>query len=821
MINNVMTSRILLGGVLLMGSLLPVSSVAAPQYAMTCASCHDMPPLDSQIRDPHTGAFRGNHRTHQPAGAAISNCAVCHDAAGYTTGHLDGRISFRASVNESPAGGRYKVGGLEVAFRNQTALPIPGSCSNVNCHFESDTPLWGSSPFRYVDPNDNDCDKCHGAPPAGTAPGYAGGADGSHSRHETYYSGVTQCRKCHADHTSGARFAHATSAGRRPLIMQLRDPQNVPGGAYSGPVDDYLPSLNNQFGQCTATYCHSDGKSLPTYRTVTWGSGPLASDCTGCHGNAASRTLSGRHTAHTDNSGYLGTNFGCAECHAKTVAAEGSIKDRMLHVNKFVDYSGSRAGRSAACSSFYCHSDGKGRFTDPGTWSAGAPIDDCKGCHGARTVADGAAFTSVAGEPNYASVGVGGATSNSHFYHVGTSGASTCDTCHTLTTTTGTSIRIGSSSHLDGSIDVNFNPAKAGGAAQWGNNRTCTNVACHSGVPVQWGEARHCDMCHPTNKLKGAHAKHLSGTRPLFYGYTANRSFGDDITGRYEFGCSNCHPVANGNHGNGQVLLDFRPAVAGQGVSLLRSRNSAGITTAGVAGVAGGTTADSIPGSRVECLNLYCHSNGYLPDLAYASTPEWYGGAFTGDRCACCHGNSPNSVIPGSAAHAVHVVGIHPEDIYTGKGGRLEPGSSGNVSHGVSSQATTINCHTCHNATVTYPRNDRNTACAGCHSSYSETARINNRGRHVNGVVEVSFANIAIVSKAQLRPTSFASYTGQEWRRNGGNYKNGATAFDTSKKLLSTATWNAGNCANIACHFGIPVNWNDTGVSCLSCHKKL
>ena len=73
-------------------------------YNFNCSSCHTMPPLDGP-RDRATGAFRGNHQTHQPLNAHIENCAICHNSVSFTTGHYDGRISFVQNINNSPASG--------------------------------------------------------------------------------------------------------------------------------------------------------------------------------------------------------------------------------------------------------------------------------------------------------------------------------------------------------------------------------------------------------------------------------------------------------------------------------------------------------------------------------------------------------------------------------------------------------------------------------------------------------------------------------------------------------------------------------------------
>src|SRR6185369_8047524 len=132
--------------------------------ALSCNSCHGMPPLDSPVRSPSTGAFSGNHQTHQPGNATASDCATCHVTTGFTSSHRDGLIGFQSNLNNSPATAQYKVGGTAVSSKNQTSFPTPGSCSNVNCHFETDTPQWGSPAFGVR--SDVVCSTCHDAAPS-------------------------------------------------------------------------------------------------------------------------------------------------------------------------------------------------------------------------------------------------------------------------------------------------------------------------------------------------------------------------------------------------------------------------------------------------------------------------------------------------------------------------------------------------------------------------------------------------------------------------------------------------------------------------------
>src|SRR6266540_2025283 len=155
-------------GVISLGIALFYSGMAqaAPQYDVTCSTCHQMPPLDSAsgLREPATGAVKGNHKQH--AGTTAASCEKCHGngVANYPTGHRDKTIQVQGNINTSPATGTYNRPG----FLNQTSVPPAslGSCSNVNCHFEVVSDNWGvlpASTYTQIGANGTTCGKCHGA----------------------------------------------------------------------------------------------------------------------------------------------------------------------------------------------------------------------------------------------------------------------------------------------------------------------------------------------------------------------------------------------------------------------------------------------------------------------------------------------------------------------------------------------------------------------------------------------------------------------------------------------------------------------------------
>ena len=267
----------------------------------------------------------------------------------------------------------------------------------------------------------------------------------------------------------------------------------------------------------------------------------------------------------------------------------------------------------------------------------------------------------------------------------------------------------------------------------------------------------------------------------------------------------------------------------------LRSLNSA--TIDGLAAINGASGIFGASKVSVKCSASYCHSNGYAANLQYAESPDWYGPAYSGDKCAMCHGNSPDSGgKSGSAAHSIHAVGIHYTDIFNGQSRKIaSAGVNGvNAAHGAGNRSTTISCNICHNSTVTTSANDRNSSCstASCHGTGGVSkgeAIIANSALHVNGLVDVSFKPVQIATKAQVKPAHFKAYTSAasgNWLRNNSSYKQYTSSFDYARIPLNTFTmWSSsapgqGSCSNISCHNGAAVKWNDT-LNCQHCHKAL
>ena len=915
---------------------LAVGVMGGQALAADCTTCHTMPPTDAvapSFRNITTGAVKGSHQQHMGANAPAADCAKCHNNGSspttYQTNHAavgNFVIQMSTNINASPSGNATYAKGV---FFNQTSMPVMSTCSNVNCHFGTTTPTWGSAKFAYTSATANDCNKCHSSTGTGTGAAIGTLSGGSHPAHtSTTTLDVTGCSKCHPTYTT---FQHATSAGQRTIKIAISA-----GGTYTGGNMNYLPgqtgrtfgtcsntychgtaptpvwggtltggceachkastatgglpaghtihidptvaapgtgsytnaaadnstasaynfscaschgnNINNHangaantngaagiqfqystlgkspaynYGttaltdgngfkysngggstSCNATYCHSNGQG-GTGTSITWTTA-AAGNCNMCHGNNTNPTaLSGAHSKHIGNAA-TGGNFACADCHARTITNTDNrtLANKANHVNKFIDYSGANAGKAVvaygshvSCSNFYCHSDGKGNYTNPPAWTSGTTLG-CNGCHGTA---------STNGMPS----------TGNHSQHI--SAGAGCQNCHANTTTTGTTIT--GAGHISRTVDVNPGGTFAsGGSVNFSGTTTCSSITCHGAgkftpATATWGGTMNCDGCHPLASLSGAHQRHmglLTATTVTFYSYTANKSFGAETSPvKYGFGCATCHPVNAANHLNGTVDIELN-AVTGAGTMKQKT------TTATVNGTVGTAT--------VTCTATYCHGDGKNNT---GTTPAWNGAFANADRCANCHGNSPTT-----AAHSAHVVGIHYDDIYNGTSGLLPAAGAQaiNAGHGAGNRSTTLNCNICHNATVTSAANDKATTCstAACHGTggvAKGNAAIQYLQNHVNGRVDVQFANVAVSSKAQLRDGSFAGYTAAgngSWQRNRG-YKNYTSSYDVTKTtLFNTASFTSGTstCSNVACHGGKSVVWTQT-LTCQDCHSSL
>ncbi len=609
-------------------------------------------------------------------GGTTLNCTACHLSTGITTGKHAAHVNNDAFLGTSY--GCFTCHANTV--QNNTAIAsnpakhvntfadysgaragryttATGVCTASYCHSDGK----GNAPAVAVNWKDgsviNDCKGCHGlSSSAGFVsavgePNYVNTGVGtananSHDRHMGGV-GLYTCVYCHDD--------TVTSAGLKAGTLHLNGSKNIKAG--SGRTFNWTAGTKT----CDNISCH--GGPAP----IQWG-GSMPADCTGCHGGNTSSALpqtSGKHAAHMNNAAVLGTNYTCVVCHALTVGADRTIADPAYHGNGFKNYTGPTAGgrnsyttATGVCSAAYCHSDGKGRqnvaFTTANGWKSAATLD-CKGCHGNDI---SPAFTSVAGEPNYANAGAGQPRANNHQNHVDT-GAATCAYCHGATvSSTGTAI-IGS--HTNRVLDLVPGGSKT---FTWtAAGKTCSNISCHGGVgsfTQAWGTGitPNCLGCHGNNVASGTaiasgrHTAHVNNVAVLGSNYN----------------CTECHAktispdersfVTPANHGNG--YKNYSGGRAG--------RDSTYTTATGV------------------CSASYCHTDGKGTQKISTAT-GWNSG--TTLNCNGCHGTD--------AAPAFTAAAGEPNYANTGAN---QPRSNSHLKHvGTTGQAAT--CYFCHGTTVT------------------------------------------------------------------------------------------------------------------------
>ncbi|NJC88034.1 MAG: CxxxxCH/CxxCH domain-containing protein [Desulfuromonas sp.] len=548
---------------------------------------------------------------------------------------------------------------------------------------------------------------------------------------------------------------------------------------------------------CVSCHQHSKGFS--------------AGSCDECHaangvGHTHGTENAALHDAHA-NSGYVA---GCNTCHTHN----GSGPD---HLNGTVNFNNTRisntynyakaAGFGGTCGATNgCHD------ADAGEWAAGnlgnAGDNPCQDCHGSSA----GFFTLLQGWATSPQ----GPTSAKHPAHVGnTAFVSGCTSCHPHSGS--------GAQHVDTILQQTVSYVSA--------TQTCTN-SCHlANTTGDWtvGGVLACADCHNADgnpadlgsySLDQGNWPPASGSHPAHIGAGASAAYGDTVNhstaGAYEFGCGQCHGNAATAHANGIKTL------AGTGWN--------------------GST----------CNNSYCHSGKDATNTrVYATTPVW-GTSFAGDKCAKCHGNSPES-----GGHLEHQVGFHYNAIYSGLKDFLPVLNSDPVPAGLAGavaqlrghggtlladgtpNSTTITCYVCHNDTVTGKANDQNPVCAGCHdgtrASLKGNAAIVDKSKHVNTTVDIQFVDAKIRSKAQVRDDLFnVPELSNNWTRMNTYKKNDGSSYDEQPQTLrAMATtlggWNAADkSCQISCHLWeggrvdkYPVQWEGGAIICIDCHTRL
>jgi predicted CxxxxCH...CXXCH cytochrome family protein len=791
----------------------------------------------------------GLHAQHVNNAALLGTniaCAACHNGTvaaasdravtGLAT-HVDGTKTIAFS-----GGGTY----------NATAK----SCAATVCHAagkatapQPTVPSWTGAPLG--------CNGCHGISTTTGVPDYANGGAAallanSHAKHVT---GSADCDKCHTNTTTNGT---AIKAGSTLHANGVIDVTFNTAKAGTGAVWTVATK------SCATTSCHGSGAPV-------WG-GTLPADCTGCHGDdsvSAAPIATGKHTAHINNPAVLGAgnNFGCVECHAKTVSNNRTVATPANHVNNFVDYSGVRAGGSASystttklCSNIYCHSNGNPAaivYVNAPAWNGTASMG-CNGCHGTSNATTGA--------PDYANGGAGTATANSHPKHVAGAGivdTRGCANCHakTVSQTVAGAFKdyTASSYHLNRTPNLFFK--SIGGKTGAWNGSTCTNTYCHgAAASAAWGSASlACNACHAaTNLLPGAHGIHYASTvlPSKFVNFSGNVSSAT----AYRFTCSSCHAS-----GAGRATHAGGPANASGAAEVFY-----GYTTATQKGsYTFGTTQGADNGFNwtnggTGCSTSYCHSNGQggsgLAAVAWSTTTSSgtcvqchdtkqtgvtatglsgkhdkhmnptnnaIMGLGNGLNCADCHAKtvSSNTVVANKLNHVnkfVEYSGLGAggsarynratkqcSNIYCHSNGN--PGAIVYVNPPAWNSTTTLGCNGCHGTTSTIGAPDY------VNGGAVPSTTANSHTKHVAGATDTTICATCHAKTANaITGGKFKDYSAANYHLN-----RTPNVYFTAAKAGATATWTqaSGTCSNVSCHGGTgsSVVWGSS-INCQDCH---
>lgn len=744
--------------------------------ALTCSSCH----TDMSTTEDLT---LGTHKRHtNTPGVAQFSCSMCH-GAGYSPTtvtyptHVNGNIDL--SFTSQAAGTTYLPAGLNPPGNGY------GTCSTSNCHGRG-IRNWGTYTTLTT------CEKCHGS--AATAQAGQGFKDtagntgsvyaGTHVSHLSAthnYSIPITCDKCHTVPSAPSDAGHNDTAVPAELnFASMATHNRLVGTVYtSAMVPTYSGSPS---GQCSNTYCHAgvretndNGDDLGPQ-----GSGPApqwgdpaylgGSGCGKCHGDGIGS--SGRP-------GYPHENYSlnCAACHTHVAQSNTSFADKSKHVNGSLEWD----------------------------------VDACIDCHSFESSRPLIGAHVLHTDPDYM-------LSTFQFSGTATSGTvnTLIDTSASFTSATvGQYLRITSGSNIYDQAKITAN--------------TATSLTLAASLP---------------NSIANGNTYEVRSAKRLSAGDYGDPSWIYDISykdGFPKYACGTCHPMSDpAIRNNGSVELDLNPAHAAAGT--VKTKNSPIGPYAPMSSTGEWVNPTRVSGSSVICNGIYCHSNGYVSGTGaylYQETPNWYSVTITSsgtvisepwssvDRCAQCHGNSPNTGgKAGSTAHAKHVVGVHYNDLFSGTVGEMSSSAVSSAAHGDPLSSTTINCNICHNDTVSVTYNSGNTLCSSCHSDTNTPATGNERmyvvptnTSHINGTVNVIFASATTIkSRAQVRDTiSTVNELNNSWTRTNG-YK-ASNSYDASK---GTPQYSAGTCLTAACHNGTPMEWEQAGpLSCNACHKGL
>ena len=239
---------------------------ASPMWnalSVACDSCH------GQAAESDGQPDSGSHSKHAGSNVGEQNydCSACHSNGGdVSENHADNILNLDLA----------NTYGSSAVYSQDDHAPGTGgygTCSNVDCHYGTVTPVWGSAL-----PNAADCSDCHGSV-KGTLTGHGEMTNGKHQQHiANVDTGLAtfDCGRCHSE---------TVTTGDNKTITGVRH-ANLSKDVY---YDTLNPSAS--VNTCTTVYCHSDGKGGYNDQVLAtaWESGE-AIGCDGCHGDTSSHS---------------------------------------------------------------------------------------------------------------------------------------------------------------------------------------------------------------------------------------------------------------------------------------------------------------------------------------------------------------------------------------------------------------------------------------------------------------------------------------------------------------------------------------------------
>lgn len=580
---------------------------------VACQACHMVP---ESVFDP------GHVDTGFPAEVTFAGLAVSgarqpsydreRGACTNTYCHANASVDWTAARPEKETCG--------TCHGSPPALPHPQKTECAECHGEviGRNGQW-VLPERHVDGKVDvstaaKCATCHGQDPATGAPPpdlagqvtSAARAVGAHSNHlnESATHGPMQCGECHQVPIDVESLGHLDGDGRAEVVFGML-----------AKSQRRRPSYDVESLKCSDTYCHGA-------TTGDWNAprDPRAA-CGSCHGLPPPPP----HSQVTQ----------CANCHARVVSVDGTIKEPGLHVNGNVEVD----------------------FAS-----------DCNNCHGSSESA--APPRDLRGNVQSSARGVG-----AHAEHVvegSTHAAVACQECHVVPAT------VTASGHLDGDgiSEISFGPlstAMAHRPSYDPNAVGCSDTYCHRDAQPNWLAPRNseaaCGSCHalPPPSPHPAGAEDCSTCHA---GIDPSRRFVSPelhVNGRVdllEMPCNGCH----GNAANGAPPADTMgnrsPSARGVGSHDLHlqasashgpvacnechivpaqtdsvGHNDSGLPAEinfGRIATADGHSPRYSP-TLLTCAGSYCHGE---------ATPNWIQPLGAAESCGSCHGVPPTGLHP-------------------------------------------------------------------------------------------------------------------------------------------------------------------------------